>query len=76
MLVLSRRSGQGLTVRLNPSIDPSTPVGELLGEVGIRILITQFRGNQVALGVDAPFEFEIVRDELLPAPDALGSDGA
>jgi hypothetical protein len=36
MLVLTRRPGETLTIRLDPSIDPSTPIGELLDTAGIQ----------------------------------------
>jgi sRNA-binding carbon storage regulator CsrA len=65
MLVLTRRPGEGLTIRLAPGVDPNTPVGVLLNEGGIRVCVTHSRGNQVRLGIDARSEFAVLRDELL-----------
>jgi sRNA-binding carbon storage regulator CsrA len=70
MLVLSRSTGEGITSRVHPSINPATPVGKLLGDEGNQVLVTQLRGNQVRLRIDAPFEFQLVRDELLVSEKA------
>lgn len=65
MLILTRRPGDGLTIRLDPSIDPDTPVGELLGDAGIHFTVTESRRRQVRIGISAPPEFAVLRDELI-----------
>jgi sRNA-binding carbon storage regulator CsrA len=71
MLILTRRPGEGLTIRLDPSVDPATPIGELLGGDELRIRVTSRRGDQVRLAIDAPAELLILRDEIMPVgPDA------
>jgi sRNA-binding carbon storage regulator CsrA len=65
MLLLTRRPGDGLTIRLDPSIDPDTPIGELLGKTGIHLTVTQSRRRQVRIGITAPPEFAVLRDELM-----------
>ena len=47
MLVLTRRSGEGLTI----------------GQ-GIRVVVLGIKGNQVRLGIEAPPQTEIYRDEI------------
>jgi hypothetical protein len=58
-------SAKGLPSACNPSVDPATPVGVLLGDLEIRLCVTKSRGAHVKLGIDAPLEFEVKRDELI-----------
>ena len=74
MLILTRRPGEGLTIRLDPSIDPSTPIGEILGQAGIHVRVVAGRSNQVRVGIDAPAELVILRDELVLAEALTRSD--
>jgi sRNA-binding carbon storage regulator CsrA len=67
MLILSRRPGEGLTIRLDPSVEPATPIGELLSAEGLRIQVNGRQGNQVQVAIFAPDEFLILRDEIDPA---------
>ena len=65
MLVLSRRIEESLIVQPAEDIDPAMTVAELFqnGPVVLHVLATN--GNQVRLGVEAPKELNIVRNELL-----------
>jgi len=54
MLILTRRPGEGLTIGLDQSVDPRTPMGEILGQPGIRVRVVAGRSNQVRVGIDAP----------------------
>ena len=65
MLVLSRRIEESLIVQPAEGIDPAMTVAELFqnGPVVLHVLATN--GNQVRLGVEAPKELNIVRNELL-----------
>ena len=74
MLILTRRPGEGLTIGLDPSVDPRTPMGEILGQAGIRVRVVAGRSNQVRVGIDAPSELVILRDELILAAALTGSD--
>jgi sRNA-binding carbon storage regulator CsrA len=66
MLILTRRPGEGLTIRLDPLVDPATPIGELLGVEGLRVQVNGRKGNQVQVAIFAPDEFLILRDEIDP----------
>jgi sRNA-binding carbon storage regulator CsrA len=74
MLILTRRPGEGLTIRLDPSVDLRTPVGELLGQGGIRARVAAIHSSQVRFGIDAPVEFQVLRDELIPNAAPTESD--
>lgn len=47
----------------------------LIGD-GIRITVLSIRGNQVRLGIEAPGEVRVVREELTHLPPGLGWDDA
>jgi carbon storage regulator len=51
----------------------SRRIGEsiLIGE-NIRVVITAIAGNQVRIGIEAPPEVKIVRNELLPRDPTEG----
>lgn len=65
MLIITRRKGESLEISLSPEIDPGTPVGELLDDYPIRIVVDEMRSNQVALALDASRAFLILREELI-----------
>ena len=52
MLILSRRSGETVVLEL--------PTGEQ-----IDVVLLELKGSQARLGIDAPPEVHIVREELL-----------
>jgi len=52
MLVLSRKEGESIILNL--------PSGEQ-----VRICLTEYRGEQTRVGIDAPQNVNIVREELL-----------
>lgn len=54
MLVLTRRLDEGMTF-FNPD-------GTVLMQIGV----VRLERGQVRLGIDAPAEIKVVRDELLP----------
>lgn len=73
MLILDRQVGQSFIIRLQPNLDPATPVGELFSAEPIGVRVTRIKGDRVRLGVSAHGALCIVREELAPqplAPDA------
>ena len=65
MLILTRRIGESI-ILLGESVEPS------------KITILEVNGLQVRVGIDAPKEVNIVREELLKEPRELfkGTKGA
>ena len=53
MLGLTRNHGEGVTI--------TAPDGQTL-----RVVVLKVRGKQVGLGFQAPKDWKILRDELLP----------
>ncbi len=64
MLLLSRRNHQGLVIEPDASIPANMTVTDLFGENGIRIKVVSVDNGVVKLGIDAPKEFKILRNEL------------
>jgi len=52
MLILTRRPGETLIIEL--------PTGEL-----VEVTVLGIKGNQIKIGIDAPADIAIVREELL-----------
>lgn len=61
-------------MRLDPSVDPSTPIGELLGREGIRVCYVSTKAGQKQIGIGAPLEFKVLRDELVVSPAPTDSN--
>lgn len=68
MLIFNRRPGQGFSIRLQPNLDPFTPVSALFGKGPIRVHVMEVRGSQTKIGIDAHGAFCVARDELGPLP--------
>jgi len=64
MLLLSRRNQQGIIIEPDISIPKDMKVSELFGEGGIKIKVIGVENGVVKLGIDAPNEFKILRNEL------------
>ena len=64
MLIITRKAGQAIRIELAPDVDPATPVGEVLAEGAIEIIVAQVRGSYVRLGVSAPLALAIRRAEV------------
>ncbi len=64
MLLLSRKNHQGLVIEPDASVPLDMKVTELFGEAGIRIKVIDVEQGVVKLGIDAPDDFKILRDEL------------
>ena len=63
MFIITRKAGQVIRVELGPDTDPATPIGEVLAEGAIEIIVAQVRGSYVRLGVSAPLALAIRRAE-------------
>ena len=64
MLVLTRKPGQIVEIRPNPSLDPSTPIGKLFSRGPIEVVALKTKNTEVKLGIRADLGFLILRGEL------------
>lgn len=64
MLVLTRRVGESIFIFPSEKLDPNTTIGELFGNEPIRITLTRVNGNQSRLGIVAPDDLTIAREEV------------
>ena len=64
MLVLTRRIGESIFIFPSSGLDPNTTIGELFEDGPIRITLTRVNGNQSRLGIVAPQELTIAREEV------------
>ena len=64
MLVLTRKPGQIVEIRLAPSLDPATPIGELFARGPIEVVALRTKNTEVKLGIRADLGFLILRSEL------------
>jgi sRNA-binding carbon storage regulator CsrA len=63
VLVLTRKPGQIVEIKPDPSLDPATPVGELFAHGPIEVIALTINGSQVKLGISADMGFLILRRE-------------
>ena len=63
MLIITRKPGQIIRVELAADTDPATPIGEVLAEGAIEIIVAQVHGAYVKLGVAAPLALAVRRTE-------------
>lgn len=64
MLVLTRRVGESIFIFPSDKLDPNTTIKELFGSEPIRITLTRVNGNQSRLGIVAPDDLTIAREEV------------
>lgn len=64
MLLLSRRNQQGILIEPDKNVPKDMKVRDLFGDSGIRIKIIGVENGVVKLGIEAPNEFKILRNEL------------
>jgi len=64
MLVLTRRIGESIYIFPSKELDPNTPISALFEDGPIRITLTRVNGNQSRLGIVAPTELTIAREEV------------
>ncbi|HKK05466.1 MAG TPA: carbon storage regulator [Gammaproteobacteria bacterium] len=65
MLVVTRKSGEYITIEPEGSHDPDSPVGRLFANGPIKLWVAQIKGGHVKLGIDAHPDLNVVREELL-----------
>ena len=62
-LVLTRRLHESIIISLDKSIDPMTPIGEILDE--IMITPVGIKGTQIKLFINANKKLSVMRAELI-----------
>ena len=65
MLSLSRKENESLFIQLDKNTDPNMTVGELFKDGPIEIYVQDIRKIQITIGIQAPLELNIIREEAL-----------
>ena len=64
MLVLTRRVGESVYIFPSDEISPDTPVSVLFENGPIQLTLTRVNGNQARIGIVAPQDLTIARQEV------------
>lgn len=62
-LTLTRREGEQIRMTIDPGVDTQALLQHLLRD-GITLHLGEVRGGNVRIGIDAPREILVLRDEL------------
>lgn len=62
-LVLTRREGEKITLRVQPGTDPDDLLAQLLLD-GITVTVKDIEAGRAKIAIDAPLELQILRTEL------------
>ena len=62
-LVLSRREGEMITLRVQPGTDPDDLLAQLLLD-GITVIVKDIEAGRVKIAIEAPLDLQILRSEL------------
>ena len=65
MLSLSRNENQSLFIQLAKDVDPAMTVAELFKDGPIEIYVHDLRKTQIKIGIQAPQELNIIREEAI-----------
>jgi len=65
MLSLTRHENESLFIQLDKNTDPNMTVAELFKDGPIEIRVHDLRKTQIKIGIQAPQELDIVREEAL-----------
>jgi len=65
MLVLTRRIGESILIFPSTDLDPNTPISAIFQNGHIQLTLTRVNGNQARIGINAPDEFTIAREEII-----------
>jgi hypothetical protein len=69
-LTLTRHEGDLIKLSIDPGVDTAALLKHLLRD-GITIHVGELHGGKVKIGVDAPREILVLRDELIGCQTAL-----
>jgi len=64
MLTFTRKKGESIILTLDPSIDPDTPISEVLSGQ-IQVKIDRTGAYSVKISIDAPRAIQVMRNELV-----------
>ena len=64
MLVLTRRVGESVFISPSQELPPDTPISKLFKNGPIQLTLTRVNGNQARIGIIAPNELIIAREEV------------
>ena len=64
MLILTRKSNQGIIIEPDPDLDPNTPVSALFDKGPIDITVYRRNGGETQLIIRADIRLRILRKEL------------
>lgn len=65
MLSLSRKENESLFIQLAKDVDQNMTVADLFKDGPIEINVSDIRKTQVKIGIHAPLELNIVREEAI-----------
>jgi len=65
MLSLVRHENESLFIQLDKNTDPNMTVGELFKDGPIEIYVHDLRKTQIKIGIQAPQELNIIREEAI-----------
>lgn len=60
MLIIERKAGESLEIKLKEDIDPNTPVGEIFNKP-IEIVMMGHSGPRFKFGINAPLTLSIMK---------------
>jgi sRNA-binding carbon storage regulator CsrA len=64
MLLLVRKSGKAVKIRLAPGANPATPIGEVFSKGPMVIHVLDASNGRVCFGIEADKRLLILREEL------------
>ena len=76
MLVLTRRPGQAIMIKPALGVDLAAPLGALFTDGPIEVMVNRIEAGKVKMGITAPRDLAILRDELPPRqehPNAIAN---
>lgn len=65
MLVLTRRVGESVFIFPSDELPMDTPISALFADGPIQLTLTRINGNQARIGIVAPQELTIAREEVV-----------
>ena len=65
MLSLTRHENESLFIQLAKDVDPNMTVAELFKDGPLEIYVHDLRKTQVKIGIHAPLELNIIREEAI-----------